>query len=367
MSVVSAVSGQYQIKLLHYADIEPTLDANDFVEGLLSGNSTSIIYGPSNSGKTFFATDLGLHVAAGVSWRGREVDHGAVLYVALEGGYGVANRVSAFKRERGIAVAAFAVLNQPLNLRSSDKDASMVIVAARELGNLSRFAIRLIVIDTLARALAGGDENSSTDMGNLLARCDAIREATQANVLLIHHTGKDVQRGERGWSGLRAAVDTSISIERLEDSGITVATVEKQRDLPKGDRFAFRLAPVELGRNKRGKPVTSCVVDPADAIPPAKGKGKRSDGLTPVERNALAALADALDEAGEVPPTSNHIPPSVRLVVSDETWLSYAIKRGVSLAAKDEDKRRSCKRAMERVIGKKLALCWGNLIWLAKD
>lgn len=353
-------------ELLWYRDVSAVLDAGDFVEGLLTENSLAAVYGPSNSGKTFFTADLCLHVAAGIPWRGREVDKGATLYCALEGGYGIKNRVAAFKREYGLGDIPFAVMTQGLDLRSekaAPEAVGRVIIAARTVGQRSGLPVRIIVIDTLARALAGGDENSSTDMGAVLAHCDEIRQETGANVLLIHHTGKDASRGERGWSGLRAALDTSISIERSEESGVTVATVEKQRDLPKGDRYAFRLVTVELGRNRRDKPVTSCVVEHVDTPPPAKSGGKRGDGFTSAERIAFGALVAAIGEAGEKAPGSNHIPSGVR-VVSVDLWRKYALMRSVSTAAKDDDQRRTCDRAMTGVLGKKAAASWNGFVWL---
>ena len=63
--------------------------------------------------------------------------------------------------------------------------------------------LRMIVVDTLARAMAGGNENAPDDMGKLLNNVEALRQGTDAFVLLIHHTGKDETKGARGHSSLR--------------------------------------------------------------------------------------------------------------------------------------------------------------------
>ena len=74
--------------------------AADFVEGLLTEGGASVIYGPSNCGKSFWVLDLAVAVATGKPFRGnREVDQGAVIYVALEGSHGVSNRIEALRRE----------------------------------------------------------------------------------------------------------------------------------------------------------------------------------------------------------------------------------------------------------------------------
>ncbi|WP_261361173.1 helicase RepA family protein [Gemmata massiliana] len=66
------------------------------------GGATSATYGESGGGKTFFTLDLALHVAAGMPWRGREVDLRGVLYLALEGSHGIRNRGAAFKQANAL-------------------------------------------------------------------------------------------------------------------------------------------------------------------------------------------------------------------------------------------------------------------------
>ena len=105
----------------------------------------------------------------------------------------------------------------------------------------------LTFVDTLGRAMAGGNENAPDDMGALIGGADVVRRATGTCVGLLHHLGKDESRGARGHNSLRAALDTEIEIT-LSDKQL-VATVTKQRDWPDGDKFGFTLKPVELERN----------------------------------------------------------------------------------------------------------------------
>jgi hypothetical protein len=112
-------------------------------------------------------------------------------------------------------------------------------------------------------------------MGTVLMNADAIREATQATFLWVHHCGKDAARGMRGWSGMRAAIDTEIEVSADDATGQRVAEITKQRDLPgKGERIGFRLDVVPMGRNRWGTERSTCVVVPSDA-PPKPGKVKR--------------------------------------------------------------------------------------------
>lgn len=88
--------------------------------------------------------------------------------------------------------------------------------------------ISLIIIDTLARAAAGLDENSARDMGYFIQRMDYIKNQLNTSILLIHHCGKDMSVGMRGSTSLLSAADTSIKIDKFNDK--IRFYVEKQKD-----------------------------------------------------------------------------------------------------------------------------------------
>jgi hypothetical protein len=73
--------------------------------------------------------------------------------------------------------------------------------------------------------------------------------------------GKDASRGSRGHSLRYCAVDTELTVRHNADSGIATATIAKQRDGTAGQQIAFALAPVGLGHDADGDPVTSCVLE----------------------------------------------------------------------------------------------------------
>jgi RecA-family ATPase len=255
------------LPLIYYRDIRPALDAADFVEGLLIDGAMSVIYGESGCGKTFFALDLALHVAAGIPWFGREVDRGGVLYLALEGSHGISNRIAAFKAANlaGDADLPLAVVPVSVNLLDPAGDVVKVIEAAKEAAEKLGVPIKLIVVDTLSRALAGGNENDPQAMGALVRNIDRICQELRAHVAIVHHSGKDGAKGARGHSLLRAATDTEIEVTRDPARKTSKARVTKQRELDCDGEFAFRLESVALGMSRRKKAVTSCVVRPIDA------------------------------------------------------------------------------------------------------
>jgi len=279
------------LPLIYFQDVKPALKSEDFIEGLLIKAAMSVTYGPSNCGKTFFMADLALHVAMGLEWRGREVERAGVIYCAMEGAHGIQNRVAAFALTCGLAgqEIPFAIIPVSLNLLDANADTSRLIDAIAEAAARMAIPVGLVVMDTLSRAMAGGNENSPEDMGALVANSDRIRQATGAHVAWIHHSGKDQAQGARGHSLLRAATDTEIEISRADNDSPSIARVTKQRELEIDGVFGFTLKRVELGLNHRGKPVTSCVVEATDDRP-----AKPRISLTNGEAMALRILHDVM-------------------------------------------------------------------------
>ena len=256
-----------------------SVEPDDFVEGLLTDGGASLLYGPSNVGKSFLITDLCAAVAAGRAWRYGEIaiEQGAVVYVALEGTRGLKNRLEAMRREGLLSPdAPFYVCTAPVSLLERDH-AAMLARSVKEAAAQSSLPCRLVVLDTLARAMAGGNENAGEDMSAAVASIDAVRAATGAHVCIIHHCGKDEARGARGHSSLRAAVDTELEIFRPSGERISTLRVTKQRDLECRDPMPFSLKVVELRMGRRDKPVTSCVVKHEDEMMAGQVQASRSN------------------------------------------------------------------------------------------
>lgn len=253
--------------------ITGTHEAADFVEGLLTEGGASVVYGPSNCGKSFWVLDLAVHVATGETWRDEmEVDQGCVVYVALEGASGLRNRLEALRSSGRLpAGAPLFVCTAPVSLLVPGH-AAMMAESVKAAASQSNLPCRLVVLDTLARAMPGGNENAGEDMGTAVASMDAIRAATNAHVCLVHHCGKNEAMGARGHSSLRAAVDTEIEVSRPEGERVSTVRVTKQRDLEAGPPMPFSLRVVELGFNRREKAITSCVVHHEDEMMASKPK-----------------------------------------------------------------------------------------------
>jgi RecA-family ATPase len=238
-------------------DRQPCQNEQYLIKGVIQRGTLIVIFGESGSGKTYFTLDLALAIAGGQPWRGRRVTRGLVLYLAMEGR--LDDRIEACVK-RGITSGAVpvAISQRAADLLHLDGDVDGLVATVRHAESESGEKIGLIVVDTLARALAGGSENNPEDMGALILNADRLRHETGAAVVLIHHAGKDASRGARGHSSLKGAVDTEILVEGAD--GRHTSTVTKQRDLPSGQVFAFELEQQVLGHDDEGDPFTACIV-----------------------------------------------------------------------------------------------------------
>ena len=100
--------------------------------------------------------------------------------------------------------------------------------------------LRLVVLDTWARGLVGGDENSQKDAGLAIDACERVRRSTGASILVVHHSGVEGTR-ERGSTALRGAADTSIMAQRDEVSKVITVTLKKMKDGESGTQSLFSL------------------------------------------------------------------------------------------------------------------------------
>lgn len=250
--------------LIWYGDITEPSHCEQLVEGTLIENTFGVIYGESNSGKTFFIMDLALAISQGIAWRGKYTRKGLVIYVAGEGANSVKNRVVAYRKTRPYVSGSspFAILPTVVDFMAEECVEKLSVTIAEAVRKAGEPAA-LVVVDTLARAMPGGEENATRDMGIVVKAADAIRAATKACVMFVHHSGKDASKGARGSNSLRAATDTEILVEGT--TGPRTVTITKQRDLDTGQKMVFELDVVEIGTDPRNEtPITSCVVKHSD-------------------------------------------------------------------------------------------------------
>lgn len=236
-------------------DIENSPDP--LIEGLLDQGALSVICAAPNQGKTFIAMDMAYHVSVGAPWADLATSQAPILYISLEGKHGMKLRAKALIDKFGAQAknAPFYMWFEHLNFYGEHAASIRNICRyADRIGAAQRKAVGLIIIDTLARAMSGADENSVQEMGIFIKAVDQIREHTGAHVMVVHHTGKDPKRGARGSNSLLGAVDTEIMIAR------DAITITKQRDHATDFAASFTKEPRIVGVASNGKPMKSCTI-----------------------------------------------------------------------------------------------------------
>lgn len=289
----------HKMQIVFGDELSETYEAPDeLIENLMTIGSTTVLYGDSNSGKTFFALSLATAIAEGENCYDRKTDPGLVIYLACEAPGSIRSRMQAIKKHHGYNLKNLAMVPLPLNFYNGDGDATDVIDLIRAIEEQKGRPVRLVIADTLARMSSGANENSGEDMGPVMARFEKVATTTGAALLIIHHNGKDAAKGARGWSGIRAHIDTEIEV--TEKDGTRSASVTKQRELPgKGETIYFKLEIVEMGVSKFGHTATTCVAIPdSDATDqkPHKKPSKHDEYARMFERAWWASGAETREE-----------------------------------------------------------------------
>lgn len=224
-----------------------------FIKGVLPKADIGIIFGESGSGKSFMALDLAMSIARGSNWNDMKTLQGRVVYICAEGQGGFGNRLAAYEREHNIVGQHLPlhIISDAPNILSSE-DVSDLAASI-----LSGGKADLIIIDTMAQVTRGANENSSEHMGKAIENCRLLGSKTGAMVVYVHHTGKDLSRGERGWSGMRADADVRIAVTRTGKA--RKIKLEKVKDGEDGAEWWFRLDKVVLGTDEDGDVVSSSI------------------------------------------------------------------------------------------------------------
>ena len=245
------------------------------VKGEIPKHGQTLLYGPTGGGKSFVALDYAFQVAK--IW--------PVVYVAAEGAAGYAARLLAWqKHNHGQDLGQLYFVDRAVNLLDTN-EVDAFTVAISDLG------ARLVIFDTLARCMIGGDENTARDMGIAIENSDRVKRALGPDggaVILVHHSTK-AGNTERGSGALKGANDQVIRLDN--EDGLLTLSCEKSKDATPFDSRNLRLLPVETGRQTEdGDPETSCVVIPADKVIMRGAVTK--NGRKMLETLALEAFCD---------------------------------------------------------------------------
>lgn len=280
------------------------------VKNLLPCIGVAFIYGASGSGKTFLALDLAAAIAEGRVWFGSKCTKAPVVYMPLEGAM-VRKRTLAWETRNGRPLpngfrmtngASFELLDK-CNLQGLEESVQKSVGLGA-----------VIIVDTLARATAGLDENSARDMGPAIEAAEHLARQVQGLVILVHHAGKNAANGMRGSSALFAAAETVIEVTSRVGKGAHSWRPEKLKDAESVGEHLFMLESVNLGVDGDGDVITSCIVVWDQASEASKREEFQVKGKN--QQLVLEAIRREIKN-GPKHPVPDGVPDGVRVILRE--------------------------------------------------
>lgn len=269
------------------------------IDGLIPAESFGVLYGEPGCGKSFTAVDMACSIASGNQWQGLDTgDEGVVVYISAEGGNGMRFRKRAWEQ---VNTKAPLMRVLPITTIMDDpKDVGQLTQVIREYRKSIKQPIKMVIVDTLNRSM-GGNENDNSDMADFIRGCELIQHDHKCGVMVVHHSGKDAEKGARGASALKAATDFEIMVTKQES--ILTITNTRAKDVEPLPPIICRadVVTIEGYTDYKGRPITSLVPVPAsfsDQLKAASGMTERETMLLDCVR-AQVAKEGALDGSAD--------------------------------------------------------------------
>lgn len=334
------------------------------IDRVLALGTAAILIAPWQAGKTFVLVGMGYAIALGRPFMGRATTQGAVLFVPLEGQSGLAKRLRAANRSYGDPGKSIGVLKGGGSLGpqpGSEAFVSKIITAAKAVAAKAQQPIRLVIIDTLAKALSGADENAAATMSAVWSQAARITAETGATVLFTHHPPHGDPKRPRGTGDIMGGADEVLLIER--DGDVRELHSIKQRDEATGLLCRFTLPVVQLGPDARGHQITTCVLQQCDAEPSRTKEPKRPRAQSAAGR-ALGVLEHLIIDGRCVEARGLYrIPDGAKCVLIDE-WRDGCRQERLSEKGTPESEDRTFRRTKTELSAANLIAFRGGHVWL---
>lgn len=331
-----------RLAILDYAAMAAMPEPEWLVEGIIQKRSTALLFGKSNSFKSFLAIDIGLSVDVGREWHGRAISRGRVLFVATEGANGVGRlRVPAWYDHHHIAPDSRHAFLYPQEIcLDTPDDVTALIASMRDRGEFS-----LVVVDIFGGSMKGSEIEDKVARAWVHGIQRILRE-TGASVLTVAHTGWQDDTRARMHTHFWGSFDSRLKIEGDKDALTATMTVERHKDADSAGSFGFRL-------EKAG----------GSLVPMLDGDvrvTKQAKSLSPKLRLALNALDEVIAtkgarRVGPVWPNAD--------VVMMEDWRQHFYR--MSGEDSPDTKRQAFKRAKDGLYEKRLIAFFDDHVWRA--
>ena len=332
-------SAPVPLRMLTPADCARAEPRGYTIKGMIAPADVAIVFGQPGAGKSVIAPHLGYAVAQGDAVFGRRVKPGVVFYVAAEDPHGMKGRVHGLRLERGDAPDFRLIegVRDLLSEDSPDRDALLDLIREHK--------PRLVIIDTIAAAFPGLQENDAEAMGRVVGYARDIT-ATRAACMLVHHTPKaEGSTTPRGHGSLFGDADVALQLDRsgAATGDAIFGQLRKNRNGPSGAALSFTIASVRIGRDDDGDPITAPVLveGEAGAVP--------RDRLSDQQRKALQFLCDLVASEGQPLPSGGGFPSAAIMGTQESRWRAECDSRRLSGAEQADSRAASFKRAFEKL------------------
>lgn len=349
-----------KLAILSYDDMLALPDPEWLVDGLIQEQTSALLFGKSNSFKSFLAVDVACSVATGTPWHGRDVRQGHVLYIATEGGRGLAKqRIPGWMEHHGIpAELRRNIRLYPRELALDDPQAiddlheSLMTILENEDRPQDEW-FKLIVVDIFGGSMNGSEITDETARAWVAGVNHMLREMGVA-VLTVAHTGWADESRARMHTHFWGSFDTRMKAEGDKEALQTVLTIDRHKDADSSGEWGFQL-------------VTARAEGGASTLVPTLGEGvevrqrKRVSGKPLV---ALQALDETLAESGRKIAAQGL--PACR-VVEFEKWRTMCDRHGLTDSDNAETRRKTFQRAKNTLLEKGLIRCFDAFVWRAEQ
>ena len=202
------------------------------VQGIVERGQVGVVYGASQSLKSYVMLDLAISVAMGRDWHGLRVPHaGRVWYLAGEGNAILWRRLEAYRQHHGLRpedLDNLSISAHGLNLMDPEHQQFLRESAEREGPPV------LLIVDTLT-ANAYLEENSAREAAQLLGICQGMAHEWDCTPELVHHGAKGDKTSMRGSSVFMTNADSVLYLERHQGSSrapVTQVWTQKLKGAP---------------------------------------------------------------------------------------------------------------------------------------
>jgi len=355
------------LRLLSYDDMQELQEPEWLIEGVIAERTSALLFGKSNSFKSFLAVDMACSVATNRRWHGQRVSPAwqeegdnpnllfDVLYVATEGHIGVAKkRIPGWMDAHGIPHedrAGIHLYPQEIAL-DVDKDVDALI---NSLPYFTPSNFSLIVLDIFGDTMMGPETSDETARA-WVRNINRIMRESGAAVLTVAHTGWADETRARMHTHFWGSFDSRMKAEGDKDALTTVLRIDRHKDADSTGEWGFRLDKVTLPSGKSTLyPVLSDEVET-----------KRKPRLSGKQKIAMQALSEALIEHGHKPSATNANLPSCP-VVDAERWREMCDRHGLTDSDNTQTKGRVFRRVRDELHEKGEVRIFENYVWRASN